>query len=959
MRIKFFALIVVSWGLFIAVRWVQLHAHLNVHLDYDMLHHRPQYHLRVVGGSSSRLKRTNTDNNIYDDDDENGDVTTGSAATKRAKTSFLGEGGGARSESTKDNRREMINRSNDNNNNNNNNNNKAMVMGSGSQDAESSSFTSSSEDEDAVDIAAVSNNNNNNDDADGDGSSRSKNNNEVIISATTWAAEVLEAVRSINEGATTFEDAHTRFEMFAKAGYRLTKISMSDVFASLKRQARGKRFDVDVAREKLDAYMKAKGDRGLTADVAKDDVLRHLAHEMHAAIVQARVSTRPPPAAQYKPDSEFASSFGKLEELARTAKDRQNAAESSIHGAVEELKNAERATSNLDVNDDENLENIDLTEGLSPQSISSAMVLDKAEVAMISERRSEQLFAAGIIGEWSDWGACVRIPGSATGDECQRTRTFAHSRNFGRCFKLEKNVDLMSREKMIESLGFAKPEEVNNCMVKPQTMRCDCSSSSSSSSSDGGGGKDLFFTNNKAALDADADVIFGNNKAVIETKCLVDQLTDAYGYAERFVAAHKAHDDAKTAKSASSPMRLRWPLPNATALKVDPQLVNLEITKDTFECVGNVGAGERKRAYVTTVAPGPNGNDAIWRFFFHPMLVKLLPQSETISKKRPYKTCAVVANSGLMLKHEYGEEIDQHDGVFRINYPPVKKFSKHVGSRTTHDIVNMHHAQRLGFNDARTLRINDPDVCDAKVCLGTLIKCRMKGCHAEPLIFKQEEDIDLTDPNWRRREMLKKMKKPENSRLVLYETTLSMAWRRKFIQLILRRFKPPMTSLLSPDFIVRANALWNSVSKDALSEAAERGEQTPNCALTAQRAKDAKENWRKRRGAISISNAMNQEESCKPNSGWFAIVAAAQQCDKVTLYGFSAWKKDNNGSKSGSNSKDKSLDKDDVKYHYFDDVPGVDTVHSFELTLESLRLLQNAYPAVLDIREERELAAHF
>ena len=131
------------------------------------------------------------------------------------------------------------------------------------------------------------------------------------------------------------------------------------------------------------------------------------------------------------------------------------------------------------------------------------------------------------------------------------------------------------------------------------------------------------------------------------------------------------------------------------------------------------------------------------------MLVKLLPQSETISKKRPYKTCAVVANSGLMLKHEYGEEIDQHDGVFRINYPPVKKFSKHVGSRTTHDIVNMHHAQRLGFNDARTLRINDPDVCDAKVCLGTLIKCRMKGCHAEPLIFKQEEDIDLTDPNWR------------------------------------------------------------------------------------------------------------------------------------------------------------------------------------------------------------------
>ena len=224
---------------------------------------------------------------------------------------------------------------------------------------------------------------------------------------------------------------------------------------------------------------------------------------------------------------------------------------------------------------------------------------------------------------------------------------------------------------MIESLGFAKSEEVNNCMVKPQTMRCDCSSEGGG----GGGEKDLFFTNNKAALDADADVMFGNtNKLPIETKCLMDQVADTYGYVERFIAAHKAHDDSKTAKSASSPMRLRYD-PQRHHFESDPQLVNLEITKETFECVGNVGAGERKRAYVTTVAPGPSGNDAIWRFF-HPMLVKLLPQSETISTKRPYKTCAVVANSGLMLKHEYGEEIDQHDGVFRINYLPVKKFSK-------------------------------------------------------------------------------------------------------------------------------------------------------------------------------------------------------------------------------------------------------------------------------------------
>ena len=910
MRVRLFLYLLVAWGVFVAIRWVQLHSHLKLHFEYDL--HRLEtgfYHPRHREHRNRGHSREGAaEKNAMHDTSERVALGVGGRDNDGEINAMMDEEDMERRRSSS----------------------------SSSSSSSGGSSKSHDEDEDAVDLSMWSSSAN--------GTSR----NIEVLPSSTWASEVLEAVRSINEGRATFKEAQTRFEMFAKAGNRLTKISMSDVFASLKRQAHGKRFDVNLAREKLDAHIKSKGDRGLTADVPKDVVLRHLAHEMHAAIVAARVSTRPPPAAQYKPDSAFLSTFGKLEELAKTSKDRQNTAESSIRGTVEELKNSEHTTSNLEVNDD--LEDVDLTEGLSPQSIASAIALDRTELTMISERRSEQVFAAGIVGEWSDWSACVRVPGSR-GDECQRTRTFTHSRNFGRCFKLEKNEDLMSREKMIESLGFAKSEEVNNCMVKPQTMRCDCSSEGGG----GGGEKDLFFTNNKAALDADADVMFGNtNKLPIETKCLMDQVADTYGYAERFIAAHKAHDDSKTAKSASSPMRLRWPIPNATTLKADPQLVNLEITKETFECVGNVGAGERKRAYVTTVAPGPSGNDAIWRFFFHPMLVKLLPQSETISTKRPYKTCAVVANSGLMLKHEYGEEIDQHDGVFRINYPPVKKFSKHVGSRTTHDVVNMHHAQRLGFNDARTLRINDPDVCDAKVCLGSLIRCRMKGCHAEPLIFKQEEDIDLTDPNWRRREMLKKMKNPENSRLVLYETTLSMAWRRKFIHLLLRRFKPPMTSLLSPDFIVRANALWNSVSKDALLDAEERGEQTPNCALTAQRARDAKENWRKRRGAISISNAMNQEESCKPNSGWFAIVAAAQQCDTVTLYGFSAWKATTSKdarSKAGVGAK--SLDKDDVKYHYFDDVPGVDTVHSFQLTLEALRMLKKAYPDVIDIREER------
>lgn len=44
-------------------------------------------------------------------------------------------------------------------------------------------------------------------------------------------------------------------------------------------------------------------------------------------------------------------------------------------------------------------------------------------------------------------------------------------------------------------------------------------------------------------------------------------------------------------------------------------------------------------------------------------------------------SCAVVGSSGSLLARERGMEIDKHDIVVRINYPPVKGYEKHVGSR--------------------------------------------------------------------------------------------------------------------------------------------------------------------------------------------------------------------------------------------------------------------------------------
>eukprot|EP00392_Amoebophrya_sp_AT5.2_P012997 g13108.t1 len=47
----------------------------------------------------------------------------------------------------------------------------------------------------------------------------------------------------------------------------------------------------------------------------------------------------------------------------------------------------------------------------------------------------------------------------------------------------------------------------------------------------------------------------------------------------------------------------------------------------------------------------------------------------------PRKSCAIVSNSGAMLFHEYGEEIDGHDFILRQNRGPTRGFEKHVGSR--------------------------------------------------------------------------------------------------------------------------------------------------------------------------------------------------------------------------------------------------------------------------------------
>lgn len=55
---------------------------------------------------------------------------------------------------------------------------------------------------------------------------------------------------------------------------------------------------------------------------------------------------------------------------------------------------------------------------------------------------------------------------------------------------------------------------------------------------------------------------------------------------------------------------------------------------------------------------------------------------------RQFRTCAVVGNSGDLLKTQFGEEIDSHDAVIRDNEAPVnEKYAKYVGLKRDFRLV--------------------------------------------------------------------------------------------------------------------------------------------------------------------------------------------------------------------------------------------------------------------------------
>ncbi|KAM6991557.1 LOW QUALITY PROTEIN: CMP-N-acetylneuraminate-poly-alpha-2,8-sialyltransferase [Passerculus sandwichensis] len=74
-------------------------------------------------------------------------------------------------------------------------------------------------------------------------------------------------------------------------------------------------------------------------------------------------------------------------------------------------------------------------------------------------------------------------------------------------------------------------------------------------------------------------------------------------------------------------------------------------------------------------------------------LHSLLPEVSPM-KNRRFKTCAVVGNSGILLKSGCGKEIDSHDFVIRCNLAPVVEYAADVGTKSDFITMNPSVVQR-------------------------------------------------------------------------------------------------------------------------------------------------------------------------------------------------------------------------------------------------------------------------
>ncbi|WOL17605.1 sialyltransferase-like protein 2 [Canna indica] len=75
-------------------------------------------------------------------------------------------------------------------------------------------------------------------------------------------------------------------------------------------------------------------------------------------------------------------------------------------------------------------------------------------------------------------------------------------------------------------------------------------------------------------------------------------------------------------------------------------------------------------------------------------LTSVLPETPPFVP-RQFGRCAVIGNSGDLLKTNFGEEIDGYDAVVRENGAPIQNYTKYVGRKSTFRLLNRGSAKAL------------------------------------------------------------------------------------------------------------------------------------------------------------------------------------------------------------------------------------------------------------------------
>ena len=294
-------------------------------------------------------------------------------------------------------------------------------------------------------------------------------------------------------------------------------------------------------------------------------------------------------------------------------------------------------------------------------------------------------------------------------------------------------------------------------------------------------------------------------------------------------------------------------------------------------------------------------------------IAELLPRNDV---SLHHRSCAVVGNSASLSGKQHGKAIDAHDAVIRINGAPTDGFEVDVGTKTTYDVVNHHHAARIAW--PASSQDTAADLQDATMPT----KPRRKKRSAVGIGWETFAGSLLSSddsPSLSAQPQSSPTFEEGRATLVLVESIMYRAYERLYAPLFEHR-PPPDTLVLSPSFGLRAIELWY----ENLGAAEDASASTDNGDVMLTLRSDGR-CARHRDGSFARGRAGTT--CARPLSGWYATLFAVAICERVNVYGFS--------------------DGTSASMHYFDNTTAFQSTHAFGATQRSVRSLAEALPVRL------------